>query len=1073
MKLLSRIKLINWHLFSHQTIDIKQNSLVSGVNGVGKSTFLDAIQYVITGGKAKFNTAANQQAKRDLEGYIRCKLGIENKTYLRPHDVTSHIALQFVDEETLSSVIIGVIIEINKSGRIYEHFYVLQNCEIYDELFIDNQVIRGYNSFKKNLLTEKIDFIFTDTKEKTRKLFLEVLEINNEKYTELIPKALAFRPIDELNKFVFDFLLNEKFVSIDDLRQNVRSYRELEKLIESLKDKETKLTEIENLYTELTNQVNKEELLKELADYIKYKKIEKEEKKLEEQITLIANSLQDTKNMEINLTLELEERQSVIDKLKLMLSRNETYQYLEQLEKDIKTRELRIEKLSQLSKDLTIIMKNEENLARFVYENFPNKELLNLDFNQIGNIDKIIYLYDEIKEKLLISISELKKEKALLNEKLNYITEEIKSLEKNQIPFPQNVIRLKELIHEEIKKLSHEKQYYCLCELIEIKDEAWRNALEGYLNTQRFDILIEPEYFDYALKVYEKHKDKEKIYGVGLVNTKGLDKYNVTTENSLASKLTYLNRDAKFYCNMLMDKVICVENVSDLKKHHSAITKSCMIYKNNTVRAINDDIYKRPYIGINAVKVQLENARNMHKDIVKKSDDCLKKLRTNEFYLERIKASQLAYIKQNYLVFQEIEVLNKELDILCQKRREVKENDVTDNMQKELSENLVLLKDIENKKNTCLVTQGKLLSDLENKKEKLKQISLDKMLNQKETDLLIIDYFADLLKKYQGNIEDVMNHTNREMKECEMNLQSIRDKLIMNMNKYNVCYHVGYSPSIDNIESYLNELNRIKNYELIKYQDQAKQARINCELIFREQFIYQLRENIIQAQDELLHLNNALKNKKFGGDEYEFIYTASNNPEYERYYNLILAEKDIFDYSLFQETINDQNRIILKELFDKLVIDNNDSEAMNTLQKFCDYRNYMSYDIKIHHKNGDKTYFSKVLKEKSGGETQTPFYVVIAASFEQLLNGNRKKRSPACFVMFDEAFNNMDESRIKAMMEFYQQLNIQLMIAVPPQRIETIIPHVNTTLIVMKDDNQSYIESFTSLKDLRENGFTE
>src|SRR5690554_6650352 len=109
MKKLIRIKLINWHLFLNQTLEIKGNSLLTGENGAGKSTFLDAIQYVLTVGKAKFNTAANNKAKRNLEGYIRCKLGIENKTYLRNGDVTTHIALEFYDDVRKQGVIIGVV----------------------------------------------------------------------------------------------------------------------------------------------------------------------------------------------------------------------------------------------------------------------------------------------------------------------------------------------------------------------------------------------------------------------------------------------------------------------------------------------------------------------------------------------------------------------------------------------------------------------------------------------------------------------------------------------------------------------------------------------------------------------------------------------------------------------------------------------------------------------------------------------------------------------------------------------------------------------------------------------------
>ena len=41
----------------------------------------------------------------------------------------------------------------------------------------------------------------------------------------------------------------------------------------------------------------------------------------------------------------------------------------------------------------------------------------------------------------------------------------------------------------------------------------------------------------------------------------------------------------------------------------------------------------------------------------------------------------------------------------------------------------------------------------------------------------------------------------------------------------------------------------------------------------------------------------------------------------------------------------------------------------------------------------------------------------------------------------------MDESRIDAMMKFYNSLSIQLLIAVPPQRVSNIINYVNTSLV--------------------------
>ncbi len=39
-------------------------------------------------------------------------------------------------------------------------------------------------------------------------------------------------------------------------------------------------------------------------------------------------------------------------------------------------------------------------------------------------------------------------------------------------------------------------------DLLEIIDPRWQNAVEGYLNTQRFYIIVEPQYYSEALLVY-------------------------------------------------------------------------------------------------------------------------------------------------------------------------------------------------------------------------------------------------------------------------------------------------------------------------------------------------------------------------------------------------------------------------------------------------------------------------------------------------------------------------------------------------------------------------------------------
>ena len=65
-----------------------------------------------------------------------------------------------------------------------------------------------------------------------------------DKFFRLIPKALAFKPIDNIKDFVYSYVLDEKEVNIDLLRENVRIYQDLERTLESVKRRMEKLEQI-------------------------------------------------------------------------------------------------------------------------------------------------------------------------------------------------------------------------------------------------------------------------------------------------------------------------------------------------------------------------------------------------------------------------------------------------------------------------------------------------------------------------------------------------------------------------------------------------------------------------------------------------------------------------------------------------------------------------------------------------------------------------------------------------------------------------------------------------------------
>ena len=117
MKKLTRVKLINWHRFVNETIDLENSTLISGENGAGKSTLLDAIQFVIICSTNYFNKARSENGKRKLTGYIRCKTGRENKPYERTGEISAHVALEFYEEKKDKYFVIGAVVDSASEGQ--------------------------------------------------------------------------------------------------------------------------------------------------------------------------------------------------------------------------------------------------------------------------------------------------------------------------------------------------------------------------------------------------------------------------------------------------------------------------------------------------------------------------------------------------------------------------------------------------------------------------------------------------------------------------------------------------------------------------------------------------------------------------------------------------------------------------------------------------------------------------------------------------------------------------------------------------------------------------------------------
>ena len=1082
MKKLTKIKLVNWHLFANETVEIQDNAILSGENGSGKSTLLDAIQYLLVGGRGgvKFNVAANEDAKRSLEGYVRGRLGAEDREFLRPNDVITHVALEFYDEEDDTYNILGVILDLPKGANIKERFYILEDISIDDALFLDGNYPRDYRSMRDFLKTMGRELRPYDTQKAYRDAMSRFFGMDARKYSQILPKALAFKPID-LQAFIFEFLLDDDPIDIKSLKNNVEQLKRVETQIIKDRERLEKLDNIIDIGEEITN--NKDQLvINSIIEQLNW--IEQRESFIKQNESLFEKNEQrliSLREEKTKVDIEIESVEAQISRLEKVKDNNDIERTLSNYQEQLRKKQIEYESIKETLTNLNKTLKNEFDLLKVIlnkvnstafkeFVSYYQKHQDNLNPIELQNLlSNVANDARSFREAYILELDKYESEKNKLSEEIYQVQQRINQLKKNVKTYPYGVQKLIMALNERLTShYQKDIKVYPLAELIEVNDEKWRNALEGQLSSQKFNIIVEPEYFDLALKIYDEVREEQNIYGVGLVNTQKLTDFTETNSNSLAAKVDTDFRLARNYVNMLLNNVITVDNVSELKNHNRSITASGMTYGSYTARQLNPNSYKVPFIGSSSTSIQIE-IENKDYDRIDQRITLLQN-QVNEYkqitrLLDGLKSHQI--IHQNQLrLYDEIKEVRREYTLLDEQVLELSNNPSIAKLEQQLTEErrkrIQLKLDSDNLVGRIATTREesqRIIDSIEETKERLAEYNenQDKFAKEHPEKLNLAHTQFYALKQRHREYSVINDALTKDS--VALNNQVVRKEAELTnlMRAYNREYFFAAEPNFNDLDEYVKEANLIRNNNLVKYEHEATELRKNSEIGFREEFVNKLKASIETAQQQIEELNVALEGKRFGDDSYKLIYGPSNDPEYKVYYDMIMGTKAFEDNKLFTEGLTKKNEQILMELYDKIT--SFDPEHDKLAYEFLDYRNYLSYDIEVDHNDGTTSMFSKVSREKSGGETQVPFYIVIAATFQQLLTRN-KRVSSGCIVLFDEAFNNMDESRIEAMMKYYSSLSIQIIFAIPPTRIPQLSSFVNTSLVVVKHKEYSIVESF-------------
>ena len=103
---------------------------------------------------------------------------------------------------------------------------------------------------------------------------------------------------------------------------------------------------------------------------------------------------------------------------------------------------------------------------------------------------------------------------------------------------------------------------------------------------------------------------KYNLHSFGLVDVEKLTAREIKKRpGSLAEYITTEDPHARALADYLLGRVIGCAQVEEIRNHEVAITQGCMLYQNYVARQLDPQRYRDPFIGKQAIRKQIENAK--------------------------------------------------------------------------------------------------------------------------------------------------------------------------------------------------------------------------------------------------------------------------------------------------------------------------------------------------------------------------------------------------------------------------------------------------------------------------------
>lgn len=599
--------------------------------------------------------------------------------------------------------------------------------------------------------------------------------------------------------------------------------------------------------------------------------------------------------------------------------------------------------------------------------------------------------------------------------------------------------------------------------LVSVMAPDWRRAIESFLKRNRFSIVVDPGREQDAMRIMRKENIREVTVVVPSHVSDWIGRAPPT--ESVAALVDGTHPVALAYVRQLLGSLRQVETEDDLERHSRSLTRDGMLSANGGTKGIRlipeeecmlgRKLSHEDKAGLQAAFITATDTRTTAQqqlNLLNAADEQLRAT-VRDVSLERFSNALNDYQTAKADADAAKPILTEKVSehLVVLKERMDKAKDALKETEAEVEKLLLALGGDRQKHQDLLRRHEDTQKLIDTSKRLLDEIR--QRVDYDDTDFvkLYSRCFDVITTDPDTGPADVMMQLERQIKGADSRIGGADREAAMAfadfINPRSMVLQEERSDWRKAAVWVVNRIEMLQGSTLGRYEEEAADARAAAEAAFQADVKFKVREACAEVKKSINDLNRILTSSPAftGGEKYEFVHTPS--PAHEA------LLKAIMDQSLdFQPGTMFASPEMQEEV--SRLLDNCQSGLDKNNNPFEDYRLFYNFDLRILVDDKEVDRLSNRMGVASNGEHRVPFYVIAGAA---LANAYRIK-DPAThqgvgIMILDEAFYGIDAQNSFATMEFLNSLGLQVILAGPDTDAGKLAPLMEAYYELIRPNN--------------------